>query len=206
MIHIKEAIIVEGRYDKIRLSSVVEGTIIETHGFRIFKDARMRSYIKRLASQGGVVILTDSDRAGFLIRNHIKSFLPSGQIKQAYIPEIKGMERRKRQPSKEGLLGVEGIDEATLLQALKRAGCTLGEQQAEKMNLEMADLYEDGLWGRENSACLRRELCKRLDLPGRLSASDFLHALNRLTTKQEYNTLIFEIKEENKRLKEKIKD
>lgn len=199
MITIKEAVIVEGRYDKIRLSSVVEGTIIETNGFRIFKDEQMRSYLKRLAGEVGVVILTDSDRAGFLIRNHIKSFLPPEQIKQAYIPEVKGVERRKRKPSKEGLLGVEGIDEAVLLRALQQAGCTLGDPQPNKMNLTKADLYADGLWGREQSADFRRELCRRLNLPGRLSAGDLLQALNRLVTRQEYDEMIFEITGEKSR-------
>lgn len=206
MIHIKEAVIVEGRYDKIRLSSVVDGTIIETNGFRIFKDAEMREYLKRLSAECGVVILTDSDRAGFLIRSHIKSFLPPQQVKQAYIPEIPGVEKRKQKPSKEGLLGVEGIDEATLLKALENAGCTLGKEYAEKMDLTEADLYADGLSGRPQSAQFRRELCRRLKLPGRLSAKDFLRALNRLLTRQEYQKIIFEITKEKSRFLEEIKE
>ncbi len=193
MIHIKETVIVEGKYDKIRLSSVIDGNIIETNGFRIFKDKEMREYLKRLAEENGVVILTDSDRAGFLIRNHIKAFLPSHQVKQAFIPEIKGVEKRKSKPSKEGLLGVEGIKEEVLLKVLQDAGCVLGQEQSKKMNLTESDLYADGLSGRPQSAQIRREFCRKLGLPGRLSTKDFLHAVNCLLTKEEYQAIKTEI-------------
>ncbi len=199
MIHIKETVIVEGKYDKIRLSSVIDGNIIETNGFRIFKDKEMREYLKRLAAENGVVILTDSDRAGFLIRNHVKSFLPPQQVKQAYVPEIKGVEKRKRKPSKEGFLGVEGIEESVLLKALQEAGCILGQEQRQKMNLTEADLFADGLSGRPQSAQIRREFCHRLGLPGRLSSKDFLRAVNSLVTAEEYNRLLVEIMEEKGR-------
>lgn len=200
MIHMKETVIVEGKYDKIRLSSVIDGNIIETNGFRIFKDKEMRDYIKRLGEERGVVILTDSDRAGFLIRNHIKSFLPSHQVKQAFIPEIKGKEKRKAKPSKEGLLGVEGIQENVLLKALQDAGCVLGQKHQQKMNLAESDLYADGLSGRPQSAQIRREFCLKVGLPGRLSTKDFLQAINSLLTTEEYEKTIMEIIEEKGRI------
>ncbi len=196
MIHIKETVIVEGKYDKIRLSSVINGNIIETNGFRIFKDKEMREYLKRLAAENGVVILTDSDRAGFLIRSHIKSFLPPHQVKQAFVPEIKGVEKRKSKPSKEGLLGVEGIEEGVLLKALQEAGCSLGQEQSRKMNLTQADLFADGLSGRPQSAQIRRKFCRRLGLPGRLSTNDFLQAINCLLTFEDYKRIMMEISEE----------
>lgn len=197
MIHIKEVIIVEGKYDKIRLSSAVDGMILETNGFRIFKDKEMRDYLKRLAEERGIVILTDSDRAGFLIRNHIKSFIPANQLKQAYIPEIRGVEKRKTKASKEGLLGVEGIEEKILLKALEDAGCCSDTKSIVKMNLKESDLYADGLSGKPQSAQIRREICRRMKLPGRLSTKEFLQAINCLLTETEYRKMIFEIMEEN---------
>lgn len=206
MIHIKEVIIVEGKYDKIRLSSVVDGMILETNGFRIFKDKEMRDYLKRLASERGIVILTDSDRAGFLIRNHIKSFLPAHQVKQAYIPEIKGVEKRKRQPSKEGLLGVEGIDETILLRALEDAGCCPGEESIRKMKLTESDLFSDGLSGKPQSAQIRREMRRKMNLPGRLSSKEFLQTINCLLTETEYRRMLLEIMEENSSKQEKTEE
>lgn len=199
MIHIKEAIVVEGRYDKIKLSQVTDAFILETNGFRIFKDAEMRNYIKRLAAECGIVILTDSDRAGFLIRNHLKSFLPREQIKQAYIPEQKGKEKRKIKPSKEGLLGVEGMEETVLLEALRRAGCVAGDASGNKMELSQSDLYADGLLGGSGSAEYRRRFCAAIGLPQRLSGKDFLAGVNRLLTPKEYREILFEIKEEKSR-------
>lgn len=206
MIHIKETVIVEGKYDKIRLSSVIVGNIIETNGFRIFKQKEMREYIKRLAERNGVVILTDSDRAGFLIRNHIKSFLPSELVKQAYIPEIKGVEKRKTKPSKEGLLGVEGVEEEIIVKALQMAGCVLGEEPVQTMCLTEADLYADGLMGHPQSACIRREFCRLLHLPGRLSSKEFLKAVNLLLTPNEYKRTILAITEEKGRKQEITKE
>lgn len=196
MIHIKETIIVEGKYDKIRLSSFVDGNIIETNGFRIFKDKEMRRYLKRLAAETGIVILTDSDQAGFLIRRHIKSFLPSEQIKQAYVPEIKGVEKRKKKPSKEGLLGVEGIDEATIVKALQEAGCGLGQQQQKKMRLTEAVLYAGGLLGNPQSAQLRKEFCRKSGFPSHLSSKEFLHAVNCFMTREEYKKQLQELSDE----------
>ena len=148
MIQLKEAVIVEGKYDKMKLSQFIDGVIIETSGFQIFKSEQKREYIKKLAETCGIVILTDSDRAGFLIRNHIKSFVPRERIKNAYIPEIRGKERRKAEPSREGLLGVEGMGEEILLKALEQAGCEVhGPASAQEQWLDQRILYADGLLG-----------------------------------------------------------
>ena len=146
MIQLKEAVIVEGKYDKMKLSQFIDGVIIETNGFRIFKSEQKRAFIKKLAETCGIVILTDSDRAGFLIRNHIKSFVPRERIKNAYIPEIRGKERRKSEPSKEGLLGVEGMGEETILRALRQAGCDIfGPAESREQWLDQRTLYADAL-------------------------------------------------------------
>ena len=129
MISIKEAIIVEGKYDKMRLKSAVDATIIETNGFRIFKDKEKVNLIKQLAQKQGIIILTDSDSAGFLIRNHLRGIVPQEQIKNAYIPQIKGKEKRKDHPSKEGTLGVEGVDEDIILKALQNAGAVCNKEK-----------------------------------------------------------------------------
>ena len=182
MLRIREAIIVEGKYDQIRLSSVVEGLIIPTDGFAIFRDREKRALIQKLAEERGILILTDSDSAGFLIRNHIKSFVSPDRIKNAYIPEIPGKERRKRVPSKEGLLGVEGINEKTLEEALTAAGAGIIREENPDP-IRKLDLYEWGLSGGEKSAEKRRLLQQKLGLPSRLSAASLLEILNFLTTR-----------------------
>ena len=184
MIKINEAIIVEGKYDKIKLSSFVDGLIITTDGFSIFKDKEKRELIKTLAEKRGILILTDSDGAGFVIRNHIKGFVPSDKIKNAYIPEILGKEKRKAKPSKEGTLGVEGISKDELIKALEKCG-VLGEEKEKKEEITKLDLYEAGLYGRDDSAQKRDELKKKLALPGKLSANAFLDVINFLMTKEE---------------------
>ncbi len=200
MIHLKEAVIVEGKYDKMKLSQFIDGVIIETNGFRIFKSEQKRAFIKKLAETCGIVILTDSDRAGFLIRNHIKSFVPRDRIKNAYIPEIHGKERRKTEPSKEGLLGVEGMGEETILRALRQAGCDIfGPAESREQWLDQRTLYADGLLGGADSARLRAEISRRLDLPARISSRAFADALNRILTPDSYRELLFEIFEEKNR-------
>ena len=163
MISIKEAIIVEGKYDKMRLKSAVDATIIETNGFRIFKDKEKVNLIKQLAQKQGIIILTDSDSAGFLIRNHLRGIVPQEQIKNAYIPQIKGKEKRKDHPSKEGTLGVEGVDEDIILKALQNAGAVCGKENQELIT--KTDLYNLGLTGGEKSKILRTALLKQLKLP-----------------------------------------
>lgn len=184
MIKIKEAVIVEGKYDKMQLSKVCDALIITTDGFRIFKDKDKREFLKALAQRQGLIILTDSDRAGFVIRSHLKSFIPQEFIKNIYIPDIKGKEKRKDKPSKEGLLGVEGIDEETLTELLKEAEAKCIEPKGPPIT--KADLYALGLSGQEGSGHLRQALIKELSLPSRLSANSLLEILNSAYTREEF--------------------
>lgn len=184
---VKEAIIVEGRCDKAKLSGLVEGTIVETGGFGIFRDGEKMALIRRLAATVGVIIFTDSDGAGFVIRRRLSQCLPPGQVKHAYIPDIFGKERRKARPSKEGKLGVEGMDPALLRDCLLRAGATVdqGGQEARAPALTKADLWDLGLSGGPESASLRQRVQKVLGLPERLSANGLLQALNALYNREE---------------------
>lgn len=193
MITIKEAIIVEGKYDKMRLKSVVNATIIETNGFRIFKDKEKVNLIKQLADKQGIIVLTDSDGAGFVIRNHLKNIVPKEQIKHAYIPQIKGKEKRKAQPSKEGTLGVEGVDEQQLIISLKNAGITYNPN-AKKDSITKTELFKLGLTGRENSHKLRTALLKKLNLPQYITTNALLDVLNSLMDLNELSEIISEIK------------
>lgn len=187
MIRVREAVVVEGRYDKAKLSELMEGTIVETGGFGIFKDREKLELIRRLAETRGIVVLTDSDGAGFLIRSRLSQCLPPAQVKHAYIPDVFGKERRKPRPSKEGKLGVEGMTPEVLAECLRRAGATLegGPNPRPAGGLTKADLYELGLSGREDSGERRKALQKRLGLPERLSANGLLQALNGLYSREE---------------------
>lgn len=184
MEEILEVILVEGRYDKNTLSQVVHATILETSGYGIFSDKQKLQLIRRLAKAQGVIILTDSDNAGFLIRNHLKGQVPEGRILHAYIPDRPGKERRKQASSKEGKLGVEGMDAETLLTALRRAGATFRGREAagegETRKLTKAHLYEAGLSGGPDSKARRHMLFKQLDLPENLTANGLLDVLNAL--------------------------
>ena len=185
---VREVIVVEGRYDKNALAQVVEATILETRGFGIFRDREMAAFLRRLARERGLILLTDSDGAGFVIRNHLRGILPPGTVKHAYIPDVHGKERRKRAPGKEGKLGVEGMPPAVLLQALERAGATFedGEALPEKgMRITKADLMELGLAG-PGSVERRSVLQRQLDLPERLTANGLLEALNLLYSREEF--------------------
>lgn len=181
---VKEAVVVEGRCDKAKLNALMEGTIIETGGFAIFKDRDKMELIRQLAAKRGVIILTDSDGAGFLIRSRLSQCLPPEQVKHAYIPDIYGKERRKTRPSKEGKLGVEGMSLETLRDCLIRAGAAIEDAPGEA-RLTKADLFELGLSGGEGSAGRRRALQKHLKLPERLSANGLLQVLRALYTRQE---------------------
>lgn len=172
---IKEIIIVEGKYDKIRVDSAVDAVVIETNGFGIFRDAQMRKLIKRYAETKGIVVLTDSDSAGFVIRNHIKNIASSGIVKMAYVPEIKGKEKRKTVGGKEGLLGVEGIDNQIIIDALVRAGCN---EEVPKEKITNVDLFNLGYSGKPDSKEKRIKLLKHLNLPEKLSNNAMLDALN----------------------------
>lgn len=195
MIKIDRAVIVEGRYDKIKLSSILDAVIIETEGFGIFNNKEKQELIRKLADTKGILILTDNDSAGFKIRSFIKGIVPADQIKHAYIPDIFGKEKRKTEPSKEGKLGVEGIKKELILEALEKAGVFCEETNTEeKREITKLDLYEDGLSGRENSDELRKKLLLHLDLPERLTSNALVQILNTFLTYDEYKKAIEEIK------------
>ena len=201
-VKLKEAIVVEGKYDAIRLQSVVDATIITTEGFGIFRQPEKLELLRRLAAVQGLIVLTDSDAAGFVIRDRISGAVPKELIKHAYAPEIVGKERRKVAPSKEGLLGVEGIDGERLIRVLLLAGATVvdGESTARpEPFLSKLRLYEDGLFGGEGSAILRERLLLALGLPRHLSAGRMVDVLNALLTEEEYCEQLAHIKGEDER-------
>lgn len=187
MISVKEVIVVEGRYDRNTLSQVFDAVIVETSGFGVFNDREKLALLRRLAEARGLVVLTDSDGAGFVIRNFLKGAIDPALVKQAYIPDIAGRERRKRAPSKEGKLGVEGMKPEVLIETLRRAGATLGGEEPARRagGITKATLYELGLSGGPGSAEKRRALLKELDLPEKLSANALLDVLNALYTEAE---------------------
>lgn len=194
MLTVKEAIIVEGRYDKIKLSGIVDAPIIETGGFRVFSDREKQSLIRQIAEKRGILVLTDSDGAGFVIRNFLRGMVPKERIKHCYIPQIAGKESRKPQRSKEGLLGVEGVTDEVITEAIRRSGATiLGESAEPKHEITKADLCLLGLSGGENSAKLRQKLLKKLNMPTYLSANAMLTALNCLYSPEELEDLVEDI-------------
>ncbi len=187
MIKLDRPVIVEGKYDIIKLSGIINSLIIKTDGFGIFKDKEKQAFLRRLAREKGIIVLTDSDSAGFLIRNFINSTVPKDKITHVYIPDVFGKEKRKNEASKEGKLGVEGISEAALLEAFAKAGVTAAEsEKSERRLITNIDLYEYGLTGRENSSEKRKLLLKRLALPERLSTSSLIKILNTFVTYEEF--------------------
>ena len=186
MIKVKQAIIVEGRYDKIRLNSLVDAVIVPTNGFGLFKDAETAELIKTLARTTGIIILTDSDSAGFKIRSRIRSIVKEGEIINVYIPDIFGKERRKAAPSKEGKLGVEGMSGEVLLTAFEKAGVFADRTEGNSDPVTKADLMELGLVGGENSAQRRAALQRGLGLPERLSANMLLEIVNVMYTREAF--------------------
>ncbi len=193
MVKIREAIVVEGRYDKNTLSQVVDAPIIETRGFGIMKDKALLRYLRQVSEKRGLILLTDPDGAGFVIRNYLKGALPKDRIKEAYVPDISGKERRKRAPGKEGKLGVEGMDPETLLEALRRAGATFEEGSVpvcRQGEITMADFVRWGLSGGTGSSERRKALLKALDLPERMSSKGLLEAVNVIYGKEELEELI----------------
>lgn len=193
MIKIKEAIIVEGRYDLIKLSSLFDTAIIETGGFRIFKDNERKTVIRKLAQTRGIIILTDSDGAGFVIRNYLKGIInDSAQIKNAYIPDIEGKEKRKPHPSAQGLLGVEGMKDEIIINAVLSSGAeVIGESSHTKNGgITKTDFYNYGLTGREESAVLRRTVLKHLGFPQYMTANAMLSAVNLIYDKNEFESLL----------------
>ena len=186
MVKIKEAILVEGRYDKNTLSQIVDAPILETGGFGIFRDAEQMALLRRVAQVRGLIVFTDADGAGFVIRNHIKSAIPAQFLKHAYTPDLFGKERRKAKGGKKGKLGVEGMSREVILESLRRAGATFeGEETAgTRHQITKADLMELGLYG-PGSAGLRAALIKKLGFPERMSTNAFLQAVNLLCSLDE---------------------
>lgn len=191
MRRIREVIVVEGRYDKNTLKQVVEATVVETGGFGVFNDKERLALLRRLAKERGLIILTDSDGAGFVIRNFLKGAIPKDRVKHAYIPDVYGKERRKAAPGKEGKLGVEGMDPEVLLAALQRAGATFEDEacSVQRTPITKAGLYELGLTGMPDSAARRAALLKKLGLPEHMTTNAMLEALNILCDWKELSIL-----------------
>ncbi len=196
MIKINEAVIVEGKYDKIKLSAILDTVIIETDGFAIFKDKEKQKLIRFLSEKRGIIIMTDSDSAGFKIRSFIKNITKNENIKNVYIPDIYGKEKRKTEASKEGKLGVEGMKTDVIMSALTKAGVLCAENEKnESREITRTDFFEDGISGRDNSSEIRKSLAKELDLPERISASSLLKIINTYMTYEEYKDAIDRVKE-----------
>ncbi len=194
MLKIKEAIVVEGRYDKNTLSQIMDAPIFETNGFGIFKNKEQMALLRQVAEKRGLIVFTDADGAGFVIRNHIKSAIPSQYLKHAYTPDIFGKERRKASAGKEGKLGVEGMKKDVILEALRKAGATIeGEDCPKAQAITKQDMMELGLSGGSDSAAKRLALLKKLNLPEHMSANAMLQALNLLYDLEELKILISEI-------------
>lgn len=194
MRRVREVIVVEGRYDKNALKQAVDATVVETRGFGVFNDRERLALLRRLAEERGLILLTDSDGAGFVIRNFLKGAIPRDRLKQAYIPDVYGKERRKAAPGREGKLGVEGMGPQVLVQALERAGATFEEEgpQGERQRVTKADFYRLGLTGGPDSASRRQALLRRLDLPERMSANALLEAVNVLYGREAFFALLEE--------------
>ena len=189
----EQAVIVEGKYDKIKLSSIIDAVIIQTNGFKIFKDEQKRDLIRYYASKKGIIILTDSDSAGFKIRNYVKGIVKDGKIINVYIPDVFGKEKRKIAPSKEGKLGVEGIKKDIIIEALEKAGVLMEQSKAKTDLITKMDLYEDGLTGGQNSSYKRQKLLHELDLPELLTTGAMLDILNTMFDKKGYKDIIKKI-------------
>lgn len=190
-IKLKQAVIVEGKYDKIKLCSMVDALIITTDGFSVFKDKEKLALIRALAEKDGIIILTDSDSAGFKIRSYIKGCAKNGKITNVYIPDIFGKEKRKTAPSKEGKLGVEGVPRAVIEDALRKAGVVTGSPSSEKTGeITRAMLMDDGFIGRDGADARRKKLLKLLELPEMLSTASMLEVLNSLFSPDEYKEMV----------------
>lgn len=193
MIKLEQAVIVEGKYDQIKLSGVIDALIIKTDGLGIFKNKEKQKFLRKLADEKGLIVMTDSDSAGFMIRNFISSCVPKDKITNVYIPDIYGKEKRKDSPSAEGKLGVEGVSEQVIVEALEKAGITAKVTENNRRMITNLDLYEHGLSGRENSSLKRKQLLKKLGLPERLSSSSMLKILNSFVTYEQFENTVKEI-------------
>ena len=191
MVKIREAILVEGRYDKNTLSQIVDAPILETSGFGIFKDKKQMGLLRRIAETRGLIVFTDSDGAGFVIRNHVKSAIPGKFLKHAYIPDIYGKEKRKAKAGKEGKLGVEGMRPEIILDALRKAGATIeGENALHAKSITKQDMMDLGLSGGPDASARRLALLKKLNLPEHMSANALLQALNLLYDLEELKYIV----------------
>lgn len=186
LIHLDRAVVVEGKYDKIKLSSIIDGVIIVTNGFRLFKDKEKQELIRFYAKQTGLIIMTDSDTAGFKIRGMIKNITQNSDIINVYVPDIFGKEKRKTQASKEGKLGVEGMDKQVILDALEKAGVFCENHIIDAQKVTIQDFFEDGLTGKPDSSLLRKNFLKSLDLPQLITTKALLEVVNTLMTYDEY--------------------
>ena len=188
---VREVIVVEGRYDKNTLSQVVDAVIVELGGFAVFNDKEKQAFLRKLAKERGIILFTDPDGAGFVIRNRVKGNIPEGRVLQAYVPDIYGKEKRKRKGGKEGKLGVEGMKPEILLDALRRAGATIEGEDAPLpgARITKADLYAAGLTGGADSRAARQRLLEQLDLPEHLSTNALLEVLNALMTREAFRNL-----------------
>ena len=198
MFHTDRAILVEGKYDKARLSALTDALIVTTEGFGIFSDREKQTFIKKLAREKGLMILTDSDAAGFRIRNYLRNIVGDADVVNVYIPDIFGKEKRKDAPSKEGKLGVEGIPNDLLEAAVRRSGAFEERPGSPQGQITAADLYAAGLTGKENAAEKRRRLLTALGLPARLSGKSLLQTLNAFVTKEAFLTLSEQIEKEER--------
>lgn len=194
MLKLKEVVIVEGKYDKIKLSQILDALIIDVGGFNVFKNKEKVNLIKKLAQKNGALILTDSDHAGFMIRNYLNGIIPQDKIKHAYIPDIIGKEKRKKVYSKERKLGVEGIRDDIILESIKRAGLKQVKNgntiDTKETKITKLDFFQDGLSGGENSTSKRKALIKKLNLPENLSQNALIKVLNEIITYEEYKNLV----------------
>ena len=193
MIKLDRPVIVEGKYDVIKLSNIIDGIIIKTDGFGIFKNKEKQKLLRSLAREKGIIVLTDSDGAGFVIRNFISSIVPADKITHVYIPDVFGKEKRKTEASAEGKLGVEGIKESVLLEAFEKAGVTASLTKEKRRLITPLDLFENGLSGRPNSAEKRKKLLKKLSLPEHLSSSSLIKILNTFVTFEEFEKTVKEL-------------
>ncbi|MDO5785282.1 MAG: DUF4093 domain-containing protein [Eubacteriales bacterium] len=193
MIHIKEAIIVEGRYDVNKIKQLVDTVVIETSGFGIFNNKEKLALIRRIAEERGILVLTDSDGAGFVIRNYLRGAIPKEQVRHAYIPQIVGKERRKTKGSKEGTLGVEGVPDEIIIQALKNAGVECIPEDNNKPKITKADFYEWGLAGVSGSNEKRKKLLRALNLPQHMTANALLEFINAIADYDEIKKTISEL-------------
>ena len=191
MLKLTQTVVVEGKYDKIKLSSVIDATIIETNGFRIFSDEQKLELLRTLAKKNGIIIMTDSDFAGFRIRNYLKNKISNGEIIHAFLPDRRGKEKRKSKASKEGLLGVEGFTQDEILTSLKNAGVTTAKKETQSdERITKLDLYNLGLSGKKNSSEKRSNVLKRLNLPLHLSPSVLPNVISTVISKDEFIKLV----------------